>query len=189
MNCKTLNSPTNVCIVFPTLFQFSLDHFENHLFQNQKKEWAARNTVSHFTCEIKRFQGFDRLLISNVQGCSFQVALDFMKVRQYIYIYIVGIRGSQPKYIRNQPQAKRKTAEPNALTSLTVELTSSNCWPTHAILTQRWRWESIFHPGKFVGTPRLHLQNQLLKSICTSKFPPTSSSVHRSFSYKSKLEM
>ena len=120
MNCKTLNSPTNVCIVFPTLFQFSLDHFENHLFQNQKKEWAARNTVSHFTCEIKRFQGFDRLLISNVQGCSFQVALDFMKVNASIYIY------------------RRYTWQPTKVYSEPATSQTKNCWTKCTDITDCW---------------------------------------------------
>ena len=73
---------------------------EGH-FEFEKNE-QHEIQISLFAQEIKRFQGFDSLLISTPQGCSFWGSRFYESAEPVIYIY-KGIRGSQPMYRRNQP--------------------------------------------------------------------------------------
>ena len=66
-------------------------------FQNNEQHEIQ---ISLLTQEIKRFQSFDRLLISVARGCSFE-ALNFMRERSQ-YIYVKGYVAANQIY-RNQP--------------------------------------------------------------------------------------
>ena len=82
--------------------------------QTQKSEvgiWRRKNEqheiqISLLTREIKRFQGFDRLLISTVQGCSFWGSKFYERASPAIYIYIEGYVAANQSI--TQP-AKRKS--------------------------------------------------------------------------------